>query len=318
MMMTTDQPQIDLIDHLPSVRGKYLPHFSLADICWLRVGGVADVVFMPTDEDDLARFLRAVSDDISLYVIGAGSNILVRDGGYRGVIIRLGRGFSDITNEGSGCMVAGAAVLDVRFARVACKLELSGAEFFSGIPGTLGGAVAMNAGCYGRETCEVLTRVIGYDLRGERHVFERDELGFRYRGNARAEGMIFTEAHFMLRKSERVQIQATMAKISAARRTSQPIRARTGGSTFKNPQEQNLFDHGVLCPKAWQLIDAAGCRGLQYRDAEVSSTHCNFLINRGNACASDLETLAEMVRARVESNSGYALEWEVRRIGEAL
>ena len=323
-MMVARSHVLDFAQNLPSVRGKYMIQFPLADINWLRVGGVADIVYMPADSDDLAGFLRSVSSDIPLYVIGAGSNLLVRDGGYRGVIIRLGRSFAHVQHEGAGCLRVGAAALDMRVARIACEAGLSGVEVFAGIPGTVGGAIAMNAGCYGRETCEILIRAIAYDRQGRRHMLGCDEMGFSYRHNTCADGLIFTEAHFALSKGAPHDIAARIDEISQARLQSQPQRVRTGGSTFKNPREYNIFDNvseaskAARLPKAWELIDAAGCRGLRYNDAELSTTHCNFLINRGRACAADLETLAETARARVEADSGYALEWEIRRIGDTL
>lgn len=296
---------------LPHVRGKLLFDVALADLCWLRVGGAADVVFMPADEEDLAAFLKGLPRDIPLHVLGAGSNILVRDGGVRGVTIRLGAAFGKATQTDTCEITAGAAALDVRVARAAAAASLSGLEFFRGIPGAIGGAIAMNAGAYGGETGDRLVDVTAYDRAGQKHVLTGDDLALSYRHNGYADFVIYTAARFHGVAGVQSAIEAAMSAISDKREDSQPIKSRTGGSTFKNPGGASPDG-----PKAWKLIDAAGCRGLSVGDAQMSEQHCNFMINRGTASATDLETLGDMVRARVEADSGITLQWELRRIGE--
>ncbi len=302
----------DWIAALPPLRGKLLPHVALADLCWFRVGGAAEIVFMPADGDDLAAFLAAVPHDVPLHVLGAGSNTLVRDGGVRGAVIRLGAAFGQTQQVSDTEMVAGAAALDVRVARAAADCALSGLEFYRGIPGAIGGAIAMNAGAYGGETSDVLVEVTGYDRQGKQHILPASELSLAYRHNGYSEFIIYTEARFKAVPGDAARITAAMEDISAKREDSQPIKERTGGSTFKNPGGADPEG-----PKAWKLIDAAGCRGLSIGDAQMSEQHCNFMINRGAASATDLETLGETVRARVLADSGHDLHWEIRRIGEA-
>ncbi|MGI9440068.1 MAG: UDP-N-acetylmuramate dehydrogenase [Parvibaculales bacterium] len=305
--LQSDLPS-DLLAALPPVRGKYLPEKSLADLCWFRVGGAADIVFLPADEEDLAQFLRAVPPDVPLQILGAGSNILPRDGGVRGVTIRLGSAFGKINQSGDTQMSAGAGALDVRLARLAAAADLSGLEFMSGIPGAVGGAVAMNAGAYGRETGEVLASVDALDRQGRALRLSVDELDLAYRHNGYGDFIIYVQAHFNVVRGETHAIAARMDEIAAKRGDTQPIKARTGGSTFKNPEGA----------KAWQLIEQAGCRGLRQGDAQMSELHCNFMINHGAATASDLEQLGETVRQNVQQTSGIALEWEIHRIGEKL
>lgn len=303
----------DWMSALPPLRGKLLPDVALADLCWFRVGGMADLVFMPADEDDLATFLATLPQEVPVCVLGAGSNTLVRDGGVRGVTIRLGAAFGKAVQSGETEMTAGAAALDVRLARAAAESALSGLAFYRGIPGAIGGAIAMNAGAYGGETGEVLVDVEAYDRQGRRHVLGVDDLQLAYRHNGFADWLVYTKARFKAVPGVRAEIEAAMEEISAKREDSQPIKERTGGSTFKNPGGANPDG-----PKAWQLIDAAGCRGLVVGDAQMSEHHCNFMINRGAASAADLENLGEDVRARVLADSGHDLHWEIRRIGEAL
>lgn len=303
----------DWMSALPPLRGKLLPDVALADLCWFRVGGMADLVFMPADEDDLAAFLAALPQEVPVCVLGAGSNTLVRDGGVRGVTIRLGAAFGKATQTGDNEMSAGAATLDVRLARAAAETSLSGLEFYRGIPGAIGGAIAMNAGAYGGETGDVLIEVEAYDRLGQRHVLRVDDLNLAYRHNGFDDWLVYTKARFKAVAGERADIEAAMQAISDKRENSQPIKERTGGSTFKNPGGANPDG-----PKAWQLIEAAGCRGLSVGDAQMSEHHCNFMINRGAASAADLEKLGEEVKARVHAESGHALHWEIRRIGEAL
>ncbi len=302
----------EMLAMLPKVRGKYMPDIALADLCWLRVGGLADVVFMPADVDDLATFLATVSNDVPLHVLGAGSNTLVRDGGVRGVVIRLGSAFGQIEQSDELHMTAGAAALDVRLARAAAKAKLSGLEFFSGIPGAVGGALAMNAGAYGRETGEVLVDVDALDRKGRHLRLSVDDLQLAYRHNGYSDFIIYLAARFTGVSGEAGAIIARMDEIAKKRGDSQPVKSRTGGSTFKNPGEANPQGQ-----KAWKLIETAGCRGLRQGDAQISELHCNFLINHGAATANDLETLAEAARQRVVDTSGIRLDWEIRLIGEA-
>ena len=312
MTLSAAKPQ-DWRAALPPVRGKLLPDVALADLCWFRVGGAADMVFMPADSDDLSAFLAALPKDVPLHVLGAGSNTLVRDGGVRGVVIRLGAAFGQVEQTGEYEMTAGTSALDVRLARAAASASIGGLEFYRGIPGAIGGAIAMNAGAYGGETGDVLVDVEALDREGNTHVLTAADLHLSYRHNGRDEFLIYTKARFQGRASNQADIEAAMQKISDAREDSQPIKARTGGSTFKNPGGASPDG-----PKAWKLIDAAGCRGLLVGDAQMSEQHCNFMINRGAASAADLEQLGENVRQRVEAESGVSLHWEIRRIGEAL
>ena len=294
---------------LPPVRGTARPDFRLADVTWLRVGGVADTLFTPHDADDLAAFLKAA--DVPVAVLGAGSNVLVRDGGIRGVVIRLGRGFGAIERDGATGFIAGAAVPDMALARAAAEAGVAGFAFYSGIPGTIGGALAMNAGAFGAETRDVLVSVSAITMQGERIELSADELKLGYRHNGLDMPVIYTAARFRGTDGDKAAIRKAMDEIAAQRQESQPIKTRTGGSTFRNPDGAD--PDGV---KAWQLIDAAGCRGLTHGDAQMSEQHCNFLVNRGAATADDLETLGETVRERVAAQSGVSLDWEIRRMGE--
>ncbi|GIK81488.1 MAG: UDP-N-acetylmuramate dehydrogenase [Pseudorhodoplanes sp.] len=293
---------------MPALRGRLLANQPLADLTWFRVGGPAQVLFMPEDENDLAYFLRNLPDDVPVVVIGLGSNLIVRDGGVEGVVIRLGRGFNAVTVEAGHRIRAGAAVPDVKVARAAQEAGIAGLSFLRGIPGAVGGALRMNGGAYGRETKDALIEARGVDRKGEIRVFSNADMHYSYRHCGAPEDVIFTQALFQGAPGDPAVIAAEMDKITEAREATQPIKSRTGGSTFKNPPGH----------KAWQLIDAAGCRGLVVGDAQVSELHCNFLINRGRATAHDIETLGETVRARVKENSGVGLEWEIKRIGVAL
>jgi UDP-N-acetylmuramate dehydrogenase len=296
----------------PPVRGTLLRGKPLAPFTWFRVGGPADLFFMPEDEADLAAFLPAIPAGCPLTVIGVGSNILVRDGGVRGVVIRLPAGFARVAVEPGHRVRAGAAALDVAVAKAALDHSVSGLEFLRGIPGTIGGGLVMNAGAYGGEFKDVLIEARALDRTGKTRVFSNHDMGYRYRGSAVPEGLIFVEAVFQGRPGSHAEIEARMASITEARETAQPVRARTGGSTFKNPDL--ALSQGK---RAWELIDAAGCRGLRVGDAQVSEKHCNFLINLGTARAADLEALGETVRERVAAATGVSLEWEIKRIGEA-
>jgi UDP-N-acetylmuramate dehydrogenase len=301
--MTFPDITADLKAHLPQLRGKLFAGQSLAAIAWFRVGGPAQVLFMPEDEDDLAYALRNLPADIPVTVIGAGSNLIVRDGGVPGVVIRLGRGFNEVRVDGER-VTAGTAMLDVMVARAAQKESVAGLAFYSGIPGTVGGALRMNAGAYGGETKDVLVAARGVDRQGNIRTYSNADMGFSYRHCSVPDDVVFTQATFHGRRGDADAIAAEMAEIKSKREASQP-RNRTGGSTFKNPPGH----------KSWQLIDAAGLRGFTVGAAQVSELHCNFLINTGDATAADIETLGETVRARVKQNSGVDLEWEIKRIG---
>ena len=290
----------------PKLRGRLLPNQSLAELTWFRVGGPAQALLMPEDEDDLAYVLGALPADISVTVIGLGSNLIVRDGGVAGVVVRLGRGFNDIAVEGTQVQ-AGTAVPDVKVARAAQEAGLAGLSFLRGIPGAIGGALRMNGGAYGRETKDALISARAVDRKGRVHALTNADMGYSYRHCGAAEELIFTQATFQGTPGDRDAIAAEMDKITESREATQPIKSRTGGSTFKNPPGK----------KAWELIDAAGCRGLIVGGAQVSELHCNFLINRGTATAADIETLGETVRRCVKESSGVDLEWEIKRIGQA-
>ena len=293
---------------LPTPRGRLLFDEPLAPFTWLRVGGPADVLFLPANAEDLSGFLRALDPEIPVTVLGVGSNLIVRDGGIAGVIVRLaGRGFAEISvDAGANRIIAGAGALDSAVARTAAEAGLADLEFFAGIPGTVGGALTMNAGCYGRETREVLVSASGLDRRGAKHTFDVSELGYRYRGSDAPDGIVWTRAVFQGRPGEPAAVAARMADITSKRATSQPIRERTGGSTFKNPPDDS----------AWRLIDAAGWRGKDFNGAMFSPLHANFLINAHEATAAALEDLGDTVRADVTEKFGVSLEWEVKRIGQ--
>ncbi len=288
----------------PKLRGRLLPNQPLAEITWFRVGGPAQVLYMPEDEVDLAYFLGALPTDIPVTVVGLGSNLIVRDDGVPGVVVRLGRGFNEIKVEGAS-IKAGCAVPDVKVARAAQEAGLSGLSFLRGIPGAIGGALRMNGGAYGRETKDALVSARAVDRTGCIHELSNADMGFHYRHTDAPEDLIFTQATFAGTPGDRAVIAAEMDKITEAREATQPIKSRTGGSTFKNPPGA----------KAWELIDAAGCRGLKVGNAQVSEMHCNFLINLGGATAADIETLGETVRKCVKDSSGIELEWEIKRIG---
>jgi UDP-N-acetylmuramate dehydrogenase len=291
--------------NMPELRGRLLANQPLAELTWFRVGGPAQVLFMPEDEDDLAYLLAHLPADIPVTVVGLGSNLIVRDGGVPGVVIRLGRGFSETVVEDVQVR-AGAAVPDVKVARAAQEAGVAGLSFLRGIPGAIGGALRMNGGAYGRETKDKLIEARAVDRAGRIHVLGNSEMHFTYRHCGAPDGYIFTQATFRGESADPAAIAAEMDKITESREATQPIKSRTGGSTFKNPSGPK---------KAWRLIDAAGCRGLRVGDAQVSEMHCNFLINLGKATAADIETLGETVRWRVQESSGVDLEWEIKRIG---
>ncbi|MCW5680786.1 MAG: UDP-N-acetylmuramate dehydrogenase [Xanthobacteraceae bacterium] len=293
----------ELAASAPKLRGRLLANQSLAEITWFRVGGPAQVLFTPADEEDLAYFLGCVPNH-PVTVIGLGSNLIVRDGGVPGIVVRLARGFNEVKVDGE-LVVTGTAVPDVKVARAAADASLAGLAFYRGVPGAIGGALRMNAGAYGGETKDALVEARAIDRAGKLHVLSNADMGFSYRHSSPPDDFIFTRAVYRGTPGDAAAIAAEMENITERREATQPIKSRTGGSTFKNPQGH----------KAWQLIDAAGCRGLVVGDAQVSELHCNFLINRGNATAADVEGLGEEVRRRVKENSGVQLEWEIKRIG---
>ena len=290
---------------MPELRGRLLANESLAPLTWFRVGGPAQVLFTPSDEDDLAYFLKNLPQELPVYVVGVGSNLIVRDGGMPGIVVRLSpRGFGETAVQGD-IVVAGAAALDRRVAETAAGANLAGLEFYFGIPGTIGGALRMNAGANGAETKDVLLEATGIDRTGTVHTFSNADMKFVYRNSGVDPSIVFTSARFRGVVAAPDAICARMEEVQRHRETAQPIREKTGGSTFKNPPGNS----------AWKLIDAAGCRGLRVGGAQVSQMHCNFLINTGNATGHDIETLGETVRNRVKETSGIELHWEIKRIG---
>ena len=296
-------------DRLPAVRGRLLADEPLGPLTWFRVGGPADVLFLPADEDDLAAFLKALDPAVPVTPLGVGSNTLVRDGGVEGVVVRLGKAFAGVEPRGGSRIWAGAAALDATLAREAARAGIAGLEFFRGVPGSVGGALVMNAGCYGGETKDVLVEAVALTRAGEQLTLSNAELGYSYRRSARAaaEPLIFLGGLFEGTRDDPAAIEARMDAITARREASQPIREKTGGSTFKNPPGRS----------SWELVDAAGWRGKPFGGAMFSPLHANFLINTGEATAADLEGLGETVRAEVKARFGVDLEWEIKRIGRA-
>lgn len=291
---------------LPEIRGSYRFNVPLAGTNWFGVGGAAEVLFKPADTEDLAHFLKHKPSDMPVHVIGVGSNLVVRDGGLDGVVIRLGRGFNHAMQEGN-TIVAGAALMDLNLAQIAANHARAGLEFFAGIPGTVGGALAMNAGAYGRETKDVLLHAEAVTPVGDIVMLTLEDMRYSYRKYDGPQGLIFTRAWFHTTPDEADAVSARIKEIQEKREATQPIRERTGGSTFKNPEGA----------KAWELIDQAGCRGLRIGGAQMSELHCNFMINTGGATAADLEALGEEVIARVRAHCGVTLQWEIKRIGKA-
>ena len=296
---------MSLLDRLPEVRGSLRADVPLAPFTWLRVGGAAEAFFMPKDEADLAHFLSATPDEIPVQILGVASNTLVRDGGVKGVVIRLGPAFGNVSTDGLR-VTAGAAALDRTVAKKAATAGIAGLEFYAGVPGTIGGALRMNAGCYGSETKDILQSVVALDRTGRRQVMRLEDMQYSYRHCGAAKDLIFTEAVYEGTPDTPWAISARMDDITAKREGSQPIREKTGGSTFKNPEGHS----------SWKLIDKAGCRGMRVGGAQMSEQHCNFMINANNATAEDLEKLGETVKARVLETQGVDLHWEIRRIGE--
>lgn len=292
-----------MLSELPKVRGSYRENAPLSKTNWFGVGGNAEILFKPEDTADLAHFLK--QNTLPVTVIGVGSNLIVRDGGIKGAVIRLGRAFNEIKLQGY-VVEAGAAVLDLNLARATAHQGRAGLEFFSGIPGTIGGALAMNAGAYGRETKDVLLKAEAVTPEGEVIMLGVEDMRYSYRKYNGPKALIFTRAWFATTSQDAATVEKRIAEIQAKREATQPIRERTGGSTFKNPEGR----------KAWEMIDAAGCRGLRVGGAQMSELHCNFMINTGGAIAADLEALGEEVIRRVKAHSGVTLEWEIKRIGE--
>ncbi len=300
----------NLLDKLGSwtdnVKGRLTPHADMSRLTWFQVGGKADLLFQPNDEEDLAFFLKNLPSDIPVLVVGVGSNLLVRDGGISGVVIRLSaKGFGALEKIDDTCIRAGTALPDKRLAAFALEHGLDGFSFYHGIPGALGGALRMNAGANGSETKDRLLEAVAFDRKGCRHVLNKDDFGYTYRHSSLPDDLIFTQALFIGEKGEKADIQKAMEAVQNHRETVQPVREKTGGSTFKNPEGSS----------AWREIDAAGCRGLMVGGAQMSEMHCNFMINKDKASAYDLETLGETVRARVLKKSGVKLEWEIKRFG---
>lgn len=295
----------DWCQSLPKVRGRYNFNSLMASQTWFRVGGEADILFRPVDLGDLKTFMAKRPVDTPVYVVGAGSNLLVRDGGIRGIVIRLGRGFATIERDGLEIEV-GAGALDRTVAMTCGEWGLSGLEFLVGVPGTIGGAVKMNAGCYGSETKDRLVWADVMDFSGQVQRLTPADLGMSYRYSNLRPDQIVVKARFKCDKGDSQEIMQRLEALLAEREASQPVRGRTGGSTFRNPEGHS----------AWKLIDEAGCRGLTIGQAQVSEKHCNFLLNMGASSAADLENLGETVRKQVKDTSGYDLHWEIIRIGE--
>jgi UDP-N-acetylmuramate dehydrogenase len=309
-MMAAAKLQPRLIDRLPRVRGRLTENAPLAGVTWFRVGGPAEVMFRPADEQDLAEFLARAPQDVPITVIGVGSNLLVRDGGVPGVVIRLGRGFVDMRVHDGQRIEAGAGALDLNVAITARDAAIGGLEFLVGVPGTIGGGLRMNAGAYGREIKDIVVTARIVDRAGDLRTLTNAQMGFAYRHSAPAEDVIFVSALLQGASGDPATIQTRMNEIDAAREASQPLRTRTGGSTFANPDDPRAEGR-----KAWQLIEAVGGRGMTMGGAQVSEKHCNFLINTGAARAHDIEALGEELRRRVREQFGVELRWEIRRIG---
>ncbi|MDX2287975.1 MAG: UDP-N-acetylmuramate dehydrogenase [Hyphomicrobiaceae bacterium] len=306
--MATGDLMGELVDGLPLLRGKLRAAAPMADITWFRVGGPAEVLFTPADEADLIYFLQNAPPGLPVFTLGLGSNLLVRDGGVKGVVIRLGRGFGDVTVEDGYRLRVGTALPDVKAARAAADAGIAGLHFYRGIPGCIGGALRMNAGAHGTETKDVLESTRAVDRTGRVHVLSNADMGFTYRHSDIPADWIFTEATYRGEPGNPVEILKAMDEVAQYREKNQPIRDRTGGSTFKNPPGHS----------AWKLVDAAGLRGFRVGGAKVSEMHCNFLINDAGATGEDVERLGETVRARVRATSGIALAWEIIRVGDPL
>jgi UDP-N-acetylmuramate dehydrogenase len=301
--MRINDKQMFSLDALPKIRGEYRLDFPLNKSNWFQVGGRADVLFKPADAEDLIYFFQNIDNSIPITILGVGSNIIIRDAGIEGVVIKLGRKFTDIKRNGTEITV-GAACLNHNFANFCADNGLTGLEFLIGIPGSIGGGIAMNAGSYGSEFKDFLKQVKAVDYSGNIHIIPKQDMGFKYRGNNKQK-LIFLEATFELSHNEPDAIRARMAEITKKREETQPIRERTGGSTFANPPGCS----------AWKLIDEAGLRGFKIGGALMSEKHCNFMINDGTATAGDLENLGDYIRQKVSNTKGISLEWEIKRIG---
>ncbi len=299
-----------LIGRLPVVRGRYSTNEPLAPMTWFRVGGPAEVLFKPADEEDLAQFLQQCPADVPITILGVASNVIIRDGGIKGVVVRLGREFAGMAVDAQDptLLHVGAACLDFNVALFAQKNAIAGLEFLSGIPGTIGGALRMNAGCYGSETKDILIEATAIDRHGRRHVVTPQDMNMQYRHTDAPADWLFVSARLRGRVGNAEEIKAHMDEIKAKREASQPIREKTGGSTFANPADCS----------AWQAVDRAGCRGLKVGGAQMSEKHANFMINTGEATAADLENLGEEVRRRVKETQDIDLRWEIKRIGESV
>ena len=306
-------------DILPAVEGRYSYDVPLGQKSWFSCGGNAAVMFKPKDGEDLQNFLKNCPEDIAIFSFGALSNTIIRDGGLEGVVIRLGRDFAKIEHNSENALTAGAMALDANVALKAASFGIAGLEFFSGIPGSVGGALKMNAGCYGSETKDVLKECYALDRQGNEYVLTLNDLQMSYRHTEGAEDLIFTKALFEGQKDQPEKISQRIETIKSKREESQPIREKTGGSTFANPKAEDL-DAANLSPetKVWQLIDRVGGRGLKVGGAKMSEKHCNFMINTGEASAQNLEDLGEEIRKRVHEQFGIALRWEIRRVGKSL
>ncbi|WP_032451158.1 UDP-N-acetylmuramate dehydrogenase [Brucella neotomae] len=306
-MMESGEALLKKLDgRLSGLRGRLTPDTGMDKITWFRAGGPAQVLFQPSDEEDLSAFLKAVPEEIPLLVVGIGSNLLVRDGGVPGFVVRLSaKGFGEVEQVCDTQLRAGAAAPDKRVAAAALEAGLAGFHFYHGIPGGIGGALRMNAGANGVETRERVVEVRALDRKGEVHVLSNADMGYAYRHSSASPDLIFTSVLFEGVPGERDDIRRAMDEVQHHRETVQPVREKTGGSTFKNPEGTS----------AWKEIDKAGCRGLRVGGAQMSEMHCNFMINTGNAAGHDLETLGETVRARVFENSGIRLHWEIKRLG---
>lgn len=305
------------LSRLPQVKGRYSTNENLAQSTWFRVGGPAEVLFKPADEADLQFFLQNCPSDIPVMVLGVASNVIIRDGGVEGVVIRLGREFAGMAVDENDpeILCVGAANLDMNIALFAQKNAVAGLEFLSGIPGTIGGALRMNAGCYGKEMCDILVDATAYDRHGVRHVVTATDMNMQYRHTDAPSDWIFVSCRVRGQKGDSAAIKTYMDDIKSKREASQPIRERTGGSTFANPGRDNPELAEKNLGSAWQVVDQSGCRGLMVGDAQMSEKHANFMINTGQASASDLEELGELVRQKAKEKTGIELRWEIKRIG---
>ncbi|MEO1140751.1 MAG: UDP-N-acetylmuramate dehydrogenase [Pseudomonadota bacterium] len=295
-----------LSTELSEVRGRLTPDAMMSKLTWFQVGGPADILFQPADEEDLCLFLNRLPQEVPVMVVGVGSNLLVRDGGIEGVVIRLSaRGFGEVEQVSDNQLIAGAAIPDKRLAAKALEAGLGGFAFYHGIPGGIGGALRMNAGANGTETTERVKEVHAVDRSGNKSILTHADMGYTYRHSDASPDLIFTRALFEGFEQEKDEIQAQMDAVQHHRETVQPVKEKTGGSTFKNPEGHS----------SWKLVDEAGMRGHVVGGAQMSEMHCNFMINTGNATAADLEDLGELVREKVLANSGISLQWEIKRIG---